>query len=295
MARPLRSMTGYGRATAEYGSAAITAEVRSVNARHLELRLRLPRELQALEATLREAASAWFERGQVDASLRVPSQGLFAPDVEIDLAAARGYAVAAEQLRGEFDLGEPLSVSALLELPGVARLREAPLDQDALREVLLRTLEQACRAAREMREREGSALAAELESRLGGIESAVAEIEARAGEVRDALRERLEKRLAALAPQLEVDPARFEQEVVLYADRMDVTEELVRLRSHLAQFRETLDEPGAVGRKLEFLLQELGREVNTIGSKASDAPITRSVVDLKAEFEKLREQVLNVE
>lgn len=291
----LRSMTGYGRATVEYGGAEITAEVRSVNARHLELRLRLPRELQGLEAGLREVASAWFERGQVDASLRVPSQGLSAADVEIDLAAARGYASAAEELRGTLGLGEPLSVSTLLELPGVARLREASLDQEALREVLVRALEQACRAAREMREREGCALAAELEGRLGGIESAVAAIEARAGEVRDGLRERLDKRLAALAPQLELDPARLEQEVVLYADRMDVTEELVRLRSHLAQFRETLAEPGAVGRKLEFLLQELGREVNTIGSKASDAPVTRSVVALKAEFEKLREQVLNVE
>ena len=295
MGRELRSMTGLGRGTAEHAGLAVTAEVKCVNGRHLELRLRLPRELQGLEPALRAVASSHFQRGQVEVVLRVPSEGMAAPVVEIDQPAARRYAEAGEQLRAELGLGDSLTVADLLGLPGVARLREAPLDTEAFEGVLRAALEEACRAAADMRAREGESLAVELEGRLSRLEGLVAEIEARAGEVSASLRERLDKRLATLAPRLELDPGRLEQEVVIYADRMDVTEELVRLRSHLGQFRETLEEPGPAGRKLEFLLQELGREVNTIGSKASDVPITRTVVALKSEFEKLREQVLNVE
>ncbi len=295
MARSLRSMTGFGRGTAELGSTEVSAEVRCVNGRHLELRVRLPRELQTLEPLLREVAAPHFQRGQVEITIRIPAQGLAAPAVEIDLEAATRYLQAAEQLRSELDLGEPLSVSTLMRLPGVARLGDPRVESEALQAVLVEAVEGACRAAQQMRSREGEALAAELESRLGALEAQVGEIEARSDEVSAALRERLEKRLAAIAPQLELEPGRLEQEAVIYVDRMDVTEEIVRLRSHLAQFRETLKEPGAVGRKLEFLLQEMGREVNTIGSKASDVPVTRNVVALKTGFEKLREQVLNVE
>jgi uncharacterized protein (TIGR00255 family) len=146
-----------------------------------------------------------------------------------------------------------------------------------------------------MREREGAALERELRARLAAAELRLGEIEARSGEVARGQRERLAKRLAALAPDVEVDERRLEQEVVLWADRMDVTEEVVRLRSHCAQFRETLAAGGGIGRKLEFLLQEMGREANTIGSKSADAPVALRVVELKAELEKLREQVQNVE
>jgi uncharacterized protein (TIGR00255 family) len=146
-----------------------------------------------------------------------------------------------------------------------------------------------------MRAREGEALERELRGRLTSIETLLKQVEARVELVRSGIRERLEKRLAALAPALETDPARLEQEIVLQIDRMDVTEETVRLRSHLDQFRETLDAPGAVGRKLEFVLQEMGRETNTIGSKSADTELSRAVVALKTEQERLREQVLNVE
>jgi len=295
MAGPLRSMTGYGRGEASLNGVAITAEVRCVNSRHLDLRVRLPRDLQVFEAELRELATPFFRRGQVELIVRVPSEGAAAPQIEIDLAAAGRYADAAQQLVRELGLGEGLQVSTLLTLPGVARMREPELDAEAMRTALLAASEQACRAALDMRTREGDALASELGSRLAGFTGVIGEIEARADDVRQGLRERLEKRLATLEPQLELTPGRLEQEVVIYVDRMDVTEECVRLRSHATQFRETLEEPGPVGRKLEFLIQEMTREVNTIGSKSSDVPITRCVVELKAELEKLREQVLNVE
>lgn len=294
MARALRSMTGFGRGDAPFGGSSVAVEVRSVNSRHLDLRVRLPRDLQALEAGLRQVAAPFFARGQVEISVRLASESTPA-QVEIDLDAARRYAQAADELGGSLGLGGGLAVSALLSLPGVARLRETEIDLEGLRPVLTGVLEVACRAAQDMRTREGDALAAELEARLDGLERALAEIEGRADEVSRGLRERLDKRLAALAPELELTPGRVEQEVVIYVDRMDVTEETVRLRSHAAQFRETLQESGSVGRKLEFLLQEMGREVNTIGSKAQDVEITRNVVELKTELEKLREQVLNVE
>jgi len=291
-ARARRSMTGFGRADGPDG---LAAEVRSVNSRHLEVRPRLPRELAALEAEVRAVAARHFERGQVEIGVRLPREGAFAPKLEVDLEAARGYARAAGELARDLHRAEELSVAALLALPGVARMREPELEAESLAGAVLAVVERACAACAEMRAREGEALARELRGRLDAIEKLVGEVESRVEVVRGSLRERLEKRIAAIAPALEADPARLEQEIVLQVDRMDVTEETVRLRSHLAQFREALDAPGAVGRKLEFVLQEMGRETNTIGSKSADAELSRAVVALQTEQEKLREQVLNVE
>jgi uncharacterized protein (TIGR00255 family) len=285
-------MTGFGRAELPNGP---SAEVRSVNSRHLEVRARLPRELIELEPQVRATAQRFFERGQVEISVRLPREGAFAAKLEIDLAAARGYAQAADQLARELGTVSDLPVAQLLSLPGVASLREPELEAESLGGAVLAAVEKACAATAEMRAREGEALVRELRGRLERIEALVHSVADRAQLVARGARERLEKRLASLAPTLETDPARLEQEVVLYVDRMDVTEETVRLRSHLEQFRETLDAPGAVGRKLEFLLQEIGREMNTIGSKSQDTELTRTVVELKTEQEKLREQTLNLE
>jgi uncharacterized protein (TIGR00255 family) len=177
----------------------------------------------------------------------------------------------------------------------VARLREPEIEEAFTADALTSALESACAAALAMREREGEALAAEIRGRLDAVERWVDEVASRAGDIQRSLRERLEKRIATLAPEIGVEPGRIEQEVVFYADRLDVTEEVVRWRSHLSQFRDALSAEGAVGRKLEFLLQEMVRETNTIGSKAQDAPVAHVVVELKAELEKLREQVLNLE
>ena len=186
-------------------------------------------------------------------------------------------------------------MASLLALPGVSRLREPELEAASLAPALLALVDRACAAAVEMRTREGESLARELRARLARVEALLGAVESRVDVVRAAVRERLEKRLASIAPALEADPGRLEQEIVLAIERMDVTEETVRLRSHLEQFREALDAPGAVGRKLEFVLQEMGRETNTIGSKSADTELSRAVVALKTEQEKLREQVLNLE
>lgn len=290
-----KSMTGFGRSETEVDGATLSVEVRSVNSRHRDIRVRMPSDLRGFESGLKELAAGHFERGQIEVSVRFVSVGVTRAEVEVDLEAARRYTDAAKAMSELLDGGTALTAASLLTLPGVTRLREPELDADALGVTLSKVATAAFGAALEMRQREGATLDRELRGRLDNVETAVSQVEARSGEVRAGLRERLDKRLSTLAPELELDPARLEQEVVIYADRMDVTEETVRLRSHLEQFRETLTLADPVGRKLEFLLQEMGREVNTIGSKASDVPITRAVVDLKTELEKIREQVLNIE
>jgi uncharacterized protein (TIGR00255 family) len=285
-------MTGFGRAEGAHG---LACEVRSVNSRHLEVRVRLPRELAALERDAKGAATPYFERGQVEVVVRLASENGVGSRLELDLEAARRYARAARELARDPRVGKQIAAAELLSLPGVARVREPELDAETLAGALAEVIVRACKAAVEMRIREGEALAREVDGRIDKIEALVREARGCAAGAIAAVRERLEKRVAALALQVEFDPSRLEQEIVLAVDRMDVTEELVRLDSHLAQFRETLDAPGAVGRKLEFLLQELGRETNTLGSKSADAALSRVVVELKTELEKLREQVLNLE
>ncbi len=291
----IRSMTGFGRGEATFSEGGgVVAELRAVNSRHLEVRMRLPRELATLETELRTLVGGFFARGQLDLLVRLTGEAASGPEIQIDLELARRYARAAREL-AEPGAGHALSPVELLGLPGVAQAREPSLVPERMLPVLREAIERACQAAAAMRAREGEALGSEIEARLERALEALEAIAARAEPASRGLRERLERRLEKLAPELELDPGRLEQEVALYADRMDVTEEIVRFRSHVGQLRETLHAPGSVGRKLEFLLQECVREANTIGSKAQDAPIAHRVVDLKTELEKLREQVQNVE
>lgn len=287
-------MTGFGRVDTSVDGASLRVEVRSVNARSLELRARLPRDLLSLEGEVRKISSRFFSRGQVELSVRVAGAAL-EPELEVAVETAQRYLEAAATLRERFGLDGTLSAEQLLSLPGVTRLPERANVGDELVETLFDGVRSACEQARKMREREGRALDHELRERLSGVEQRLEEIEARADEVKEGLRARLDRRLSALRSELDFDPARLDQEVVLYAERMDVTEETVRQRSHVAQFRETLELPSPVGRKLEFLLQEMAREANTIGQKVSDTELGRTVIELKTEIDRLREQVANVE
>lgn len=288
-------MTGFGRGEASVADGCVTAEVRTVNSRHLDVRARMPRDLAPIEPAVRAAVRRFLGRGQVDVAVKLPVEVLGEPEVSVNEAGARRYVEAARRLARELDLDPTLSVAAVLELPGVVRLEDASASVEQLEAPIVAAVEAACAAAAAMRAREGEALGRDLRGRIGRLEELLAGIEARAEDVAHGVRDRLRRRLEQLAPQLEIDPARLDQEVVYYADRMNVTEETVRFRSHLAQFRATLEADGPVGRRLEFLLQEIGREANTIGSKSNDAPIGAEVVEIKAELEKLREQVLNVE
>jgi uncharacterized protein (TIGR00255 family) len=291
-------MTGFGRAAFQVEGASFEVEVRSTNHRFLDLRVRVPRALAELESELRARVTARFGRGKVDAVIQ-PPPGAPRERLQIDLETAGRYLEAAAALRSRHGLSGSLEVGELLSLPGVARLVEVELPAEALQRACFDALDFALERADAMRTAEGVALERELAGRLEGIGALAAALEQRAGAVQDAARERLRRRAEKLAQETGLlDEARLHQEIVLAADRSDVTEELVRLRSHVEQFRAALAEAGPghpVGRRLDFLLQELGREANTLGAKVADAGAGQLVVELKTELERVREQAQNVE
>jgi len=304
-------MTGYGRASTELaegakGAAAAAAagmafevEVRSVNHRYLDLRVRLPRSLAGLEPELRTRVGRCVRRGKVDMTVSQAAGGA-AQRLELDLALADRYVQAAKDLGARHGVEAAIPARELLALPGVARLVEVELPTEAVGRAVAEALDAALERVVAMRAAEGAALARELRERLARVEALAAELGERAGEVQEQARERLRSRAEALARETGIlDESRLHQEVVLAAGRLDVTEEVVRLRSHVEQFRAFLDGAEAsgepVGRRLDFLLQELGREANTAGAKSADAPVAHRVVELKSEIERLREQVQNLE
>ncbi len=295
----IRSMTGFGRSAFATRDARFDVEVRSVNHRYLDARVRLPKPLAAFESDVRAAIQRRFERGKVDLTVASASGDPKATRLEIDLATAQQYLRAAAALRESEGVSGDLSIANVLALPGVARFSEPELPPAELREGLFAALEEALEALDAMRAAEGAALERDLLARLDRVSELTAFLAERSGLVQQSVRERLRKRAQQLEQETGLlDAARLHQEVVFAADRMDVNEELVRLRSHVAQFREILAGAGArspVGRRLDFLLQEFGREANTVGSKASDAPIAHQIVELKTEIERMREQVQNVE
>ncbi|MFP6655532.1 MAG: YicC/YloC family endoribonuclease [Myxococcota bacterium] len=292
------SMTGFGRARREVDGLGLEIEVRSVNHRHLDLRVRLPRVLADQESAVKKRMQAGLSRGKVDLTVSLTMANA-APTLEIDEAVVAQYVEISDRLRTRHALREPLDVASLLGLPGVTRFVEAELDSAGLVEPLSSAIEEALSAMIEMRAAEGASLAIELEGRLSRIEELAREFEGRAAEVLAIAKQRLVKRTEQIKRDVGlVDEARLHQEIVIAADRLDITEELVRLQSHVAQFRETLASGACgkpVGRRLDFLLQELGREANTVGSKANDAPLAQDVVEMKTELERIREQVQNIE
>jgi len=295
----IHSMTGFGRSSFQLAGVAFDVEVRSVNHRYLDARVRLPRLLAALEGKVRERIQGRFARGKVDLSVMVPGGAATTPRLEIDLEAAREYLRVARELSEGEGVSGMLDVGTLLALPGVSCLAEPEVPAEALREALFDAVDVALEALDAMRVAEGGALERDLLERAARVAALSASLEERAGVVQEAVRERLRRRAEQLRQETGLlDEARLHQEIVIAADRLDVTEEIVRLRSHAQQFRRIVEESGPgkpVGRRLDFLLQEFGRETNTIGSKGCDAPIAYEIVELKTEIERLREQVQNVE
>ncbi len=290
-------MTGFGRATVSVGEQALQIEIRTLNHRHADVGVRLPRILQSLDHELRAEAKRTFGRGKIDISANLVSEAAPGAVLSIDTAAVAQYVEAAASFAADHGADGELRSAELLALPGVARLVEGALPETEAEEALRAGFREAAAAVQAMREREGAGLYEELTSQLVRVRELCAALEARAGDVAQLVRERLRKRAEGLRDETGIlDEARLHQEVVLAADRMDIREELVRLGSHIDQFRSTIDGEGEpVGRRLDFLLQEMGREANTIGSKAGDAPLAHLVVDLKTELERIREQVQNVE
>ena len=292
----MKSMTGYGRGSASGPNYNVTVELKTVNNRFLDLHLRLSAEQAALESFLKKRIGARLARGRVDATLTIERTEEVAYELNRPLIA--GYLRAMRLMQQDFALaGEP-DLNVVARLPGVMQPAREDGNEELL-DVMGRALDAALDGLEDMRSREGAALAGEMTQRVGEIERQLPVIEDSAVEVLENYRARLNKRvgemLAKDAQGVELDPARLAQEVAYMADRSDISEELTRLRSHLAQFRQIIADGHEAGKKLDFLLQEINREANTVLSKATDLTIKEAGLAIKGEAEKLREQVQNVE
>lgn len=289
----MRSMTGFGEGTASLGVGQVRVEVRALNHRHQEVRLRLPSHFQDLAFSLEQYARARLGRGRYDISVR--EEGVHHEAHRFDLDRLKGLFLALRALEETLVATPSLSIGHLLTVPGL--LSAGATDDGAAHAALERALDQAVTDLRTMRENEGQALLSELRARVSRIREIGAELRAMGPEILHEQRERTRKRLDALlaGTQVELNRDRLEQELAILADKSDCTEELVRLESHLSQAESFLASSEPTGRKLDFLMQEMAREANTIGAKAQHSSLSNCVIELKAEIEKLREQVQNVE
>lgn len=293
----ITSMTGFASVTHEAGPLTITVTLRSVNHRHLDLQCRLPASLQAAESALRAQVQARVARGRVEATVAVQAREVSTPVVEVNEDVLLAVDAALDGARARGIVQGVLTPGDVLRLPNVVVFREAREadDPDALRAATEVALAEALTALDEMRRREGVYLGAELDARLQALTLVVEGIAEASAAGEAALEQRLHERLQTLRLDVQIDPAVLGQEVVKFVARSDVREELVRLRAHLGHWRQMVAAHEPVGRKLDFLLQEMNREVNTIGAKAEGTRVSALVVAAKAELEKMREQVQNVE
>jgi uncharacterized protein (TIGR00255 family) len=290
----MRSMTGFGLGEAPLGSGKLGIEIRGVNHRFLDVRVRVPRELGELAGFVEQVARERLTRGRYEVALRVDGAALGAP--VLDRQRARAVYKAFMELRDELAPGAEVPLSLLGAIPDLF-VSSFDRELEFVRAATRKAFETATFALDEMRTREGAALGGDLVRRLQRIRQLARDIEGRSPGVLDAHRRRLRERADRLrmAVEIDIDAARLEQEVAMFAERCDISEELTRLESHCAQLAALLGSDEAIGRRLDFLLQEMAREANTVGAKSPDAQISHGIVEIKAEIERMREQVQNVE
>ncbi len=287
----MRSMTGYGRSQRQSGAWEVTVELRAVNHRYLDVAMRLPRNLLFLEDGVRKGLNRLI-RGHVDVYITVRQLEGASRLAEPDTALAASYVAAAKAIADATGANNDLTVTQLMKLEGVTSLTESAMDEDAVAALCWETLDAAISQLDEMRLREGENLRADLREHLDNVTALREKVVLYAPKVVEEYRQRLTDRLAKL-PIEPVDPARLAQEVAIMTDKCAIDEELSRLMSHITQLGRYLDMQGETGKKMDFLIQEMNRETNTIGSKCLDAAIAQCVVDMKSEIEKLREQIQN--
>ena len=291
----LRSMTGFGASDLATAAGRYTVEARSLNHRFLEIMVRLPRELAPLEDRIRALVQGRVLRGRVEVAIMRENYGKRLRTVRIDLDLAKAFASALNELKQALEVPGSPDLAMLSALPDLIRIEEQKEDLEAAWTAIAEGLEVALSRLVAMREREGARLASDLGQRVRRLAERADEIERRAPLVVQEHAARLTRRIEELIGMPPVDEGRLAAEVAIFADRSDIAEETTRLRSHLAQMQQMLIGDGPAGRTLEFLVQELGREANTIGSKANDVEISRAVIAVKGDLESLREQIQNLE
>lgn len=291
----IRSMTGFGRAEETVNGRSICAEIRSVNHRYYEFSARVPRSMGFLEEKLKGFLGESISRGKVEVSVTVTSAEAADTLIEINKKLAEDYINALRGVKDELWLTDDLSLTALMKIPDIITVKKAALDENALWEDVRTVCGRAAEKFVAMRETEGQKMKTDIEGHLLIISGIVSEIERLSPISVKKYHDKLYQRLCEVLEEKNIDEQRIVTEAAIFADKTAVAEETVRLRSHIEQLTQMLSQEGAVGRKLDFLVQEFNREANTIGSKALDLEITRLVVELKSEIEKIREQVQNIE
>ena len=291
----IRSMTGFGRAQASVEGYNITAEIKSVNNRYFDFYAKMPRTFSFLEEKVKSLLSTEISRGKVECSLQIETTADESVIVSINEPLAVGYVKAIEELAEKFDVKNDLTALSLARFSDILSITKAPVDEEDLWNKVQGVVKDALAEFIKMREIEGEKLKADVLSRADKIINNVSYIEERSPETVKMYSEKLLERMKNVLGDTQIDETRILTEAAIYADKVAVAEETVRLRSHIDQLHSMLDSDEAVGRKLDFLVQEINREANTIGSKAQDVDIARRVIDIKAEVEKIREQIQNIE
>ena len=291
----IKSMTGYGRAVQTVNGREFTVEVRSVNNRYLDCNVKLPRMVSFAEDAVKQAVKAAISRGKVDVYITIKSEAEADTKITLNTAIMEGYLSAMRQMVDTYGVKDDISVSTMSRLPEIFTVEKPEVDEEQLKSDLLQVVAAALEGYNAFRAAEGAALDADLRSRGNTILELVSQVESGNAQTVIDYRARLYNKLKEVLANTAIDESRILTEAAIFADKVAVDEETVRLRSHLKQMNTMLTTGGAVGRKLDFLLQEMNREANTIGSKCTDVRLARIVVDIKAELEKIREQTQNIE
>lgn len=291
----IRSMTGFGRAEEVLNGRDITVEIRAVNHRYYEFSCRLPRSMNFAEERIKSFLAGRISRGKVEVSVIVQNVTAVSEKITVNREIIADYVTALREIKDEFDLTDDLSLSSVMRIPDAFTVVKAETDEEQLWKDIYSVLEQALDNFVRMRETEGAKMRADILSRLCVIEKYVGFVEERSPKIVEDYRKRLFDRMSEVLDGKNIDESRILLEVGIFSEKTAVDEETVRLRSHISQLREMLESSEPVGRKLDFLVQEMNRETNTIGSKVQDIEVTRVVVDQKSEIEKIREQIQNIE
>lgn len=289
------SMTGYGHGIESIPEYTVTVDLKSVNHRYLEMYFKIPKVYSFLEDKLRSELANRIARGKLEVSLIIEK---LIPDqiqVELNKPLVSSYMKAIQEIQTDFQLGGSIDLHAIINLPDIFHPTQPAEDQEKLLEIAGLAFEKALESMIESRKEEGANLLKVINEKLNTLEELRGALKKWAPAVVNGYQEKLQKRIRELAGEIEIDPNRLAVEVAIYADKSDITEELDRIESHLRQFRRTLSSTEAIGRRLDFIIQELNREINTVGSKANDLRIAQTVIEFKAELEKVREQIQNIE
>ena len=291
----IKSMTGYGRAQGSFSGGDITVEIKSVNNRYLDCGVKLPRGYAYLEEGVKSQVQKAISRGKVDVFITINAAGADNVKISVNEPVAKGYIDAMHRLVQEYGIQDDISASAISKFSDVFLVEKQEQDENEVKSAISGVVAQALNAFDAMRTREGEALKTDLLQKAEGILTLVSKVEERSPITVKAYRERLTAKMQEVLEDRQIDEARIIQEAAIYADKVAVDEETVRLRSHVDQLQNMLSEGGVIGRKLDFLMQEMNREANTIGSKGNDVEQARNVVSIKSELEKIREQIQNIE